>query len=338
MLRPFRLDRFRLLWLTLVLALLSGVACAPLRERPVERIAAPRLWQAHFVAADGAVLPVRAWLPKQGPAKAVIVALHGFDDYSKFFAAPGAYLSARGLACYAYDQRGFGNAPGRGRWPGARAFLDDLRDFVAEARRLNPGAPLYILGESMGGAEAILAMTGDDPPQADGLILAAPAVWGRIAMPWYQRWLLESAMAATPWMELTGSGLHILASDNIEMLRGLGRDPLVIKATRVDAIYGLVDLMDAALERSARLRTGTLVLYGERDEVVPREPIRLMLAKMRGADARVAIYEQGYHLLLRDLQAQKPWDDILAWIGNRDAPLPSGADRRIASLREVFLQ
>lgn len=330
-----RLDRSRpLRRLTLTLVLLSQIACAPVRDRPLERGATPQLRPAHFVAADGAVLPVRAWLPKPGPVAAVIVALHGFGDYSNFFAAPGAYLSARGIACYAYDQRGFGNAPGRGRWPGTRAYLEDLRDFVAEAKRRHPGAPLYILGESMGGAEAIVAMTGDDPPPADGLILSAPAVWGRVAMPWYQRWLLEGAMATAPWMELTGSGLNILASDNIEMLRGLGRDPLVIKATRVDAIYGLADLMDQALERSARLRTQTLVLYGERDEVVPREPIRLMLAKMQGADAKVALYEQGYHLLLRDLQARKPWDDILAWIARSDAPLPSGADRRLAWLAE----
>src|SRR3546814_11848388 len=41
---------------------------------------------------------------------------------------------------------------------------------------------------------------------------------------------------------------------------------------------------------------------------------------------RLAIYPEGYHLLLRDLQANRVVDDILAWIANRDAPLPSGAD------------
>jgi hypothetical protein len=32
-------------------------------------------------------------------------------------------------------------------------------------------------------------------------------------------------------------------------------------------------------------------------------------------------------MLLRDLQAETVWRDILAWIENADAPLPSGAER-----------
>ena len=58
------------------------------------------------------------------------------------------------------------------------------------------------------------------------------------------------------------------------MLRALGRDPLVIKETRVDTIYGLVDLMDAALAAAPRLDAPMLVMYGAHDEIVPRPPIR----------------------------------------------------------------
>ena len=53
-------------------------------------------------------------------------------------------------------------------------------------------------------------------------------------------------------MTLTGSGLHILPSDNIPMLREFSRDPLVIKETRVDTIKGLVLLMSEALEAAPR--------------------------------------------------------------------------------------
>ncbi len=292
-------------------------------------VSAPVLARAHFVAADGAVLPVRAWVPQGEPPKAVIVALHGFNDYSNFFAKPGEYLSRQGIACYAYDQRGFGNAPGRGLWAGVGAYADDLRDFAAQARHRHPGVPLYVLGESMGGAVAIVAMASAPSPVADGLILSSPAVWGRATMPWWQRVLLEITVHTVPWLRLTGEGLKIMASDNIEMLRGLGRDPLVIKATRLDALYGLADLMDAALADAGKLSATTLVLYGEHDQVVPREPVELMLAEMHAPQTRVAFYANGYHMLLRDLQAEKPWRDIAAWIESHNAPLPSGADRRV---------
>ena len=80
---------------------------------------------AALYAADGQVLPLRKWLP-DGAVKAVILALHGFNDYSNAFEGPGEVWAHRGIATYAYDQRGFGGAPGRGLWPGRAALAARL--------------------------------------------------------------------------------------------------------------------------------------------------------------------------------------------------------------------
>ena len=130
-------------------------------------------------------------------------------------------------------------------------------------------------------------------------------------------------------VRLTGEGLNLKPSDNIKMLRALGRDPLVIKKTRVDAIYGLVNLMDIALDRSINFSENTLILYGEKDEIIPLQPTRLMLnrfPKSSRSRQRIAVYKDGYHMLLRDLNAKRPWMDILTWIKNNDLPFSSGAD------------
>jgi acylglycerol lipase len=78
----------------------------------------PRFTAESFVAADGQVLPLRRWLPPggngAGQVKAVILALHGFNDYNNAFEGPGEAWAKRGIATYAYDQRGFGAAPERG--------------------------------------------------------------------------------------------------------------------------------------------------------------------------------------------------------------------------------
>ena len=298
----------------------------PLVNQPGKQVAAPILEAGRYTTGDGAVLPVRSWLPKDGTIKAVIIALHGFNDYSNAFAAPGSYLSRHGIACYAYDQRGFGAAPVRGLWAGTEAYTNDLTGFVTEVRNLHPAVPLYVLGESMGGAVTIVAMTGSNPPRADGVILVAPAVWARNTMPWYQRWLLAVASHTVPWMELTGKGLGVVPSDNIEMRRALGRDPLVIKATRIDTMYGLTNLMDEALSRADRLPLPTLVQYGKHDQVIPKVPTFLMLDKMPVSTGK-AFYEQGYHMLLRDLQGEKPLADIVAWVTDHGKPLPYGADQ-----------
>jgi alpha-beta hydrolase superfamily lysophospholipase len=298
----------------------------PTVNSPGKQISAPKIGTDHFTTFDGVLLPLRIWLPKDVPVKAVIIALHGFNDYSNAFASTGTYLNRQGIACYAFDQRGFGSAPGRGLWAGNSAYSNDLTSFAGELRKRHPGVPLYVVGESMGGAVTIVAATGSNPPAVDGLILVAPAVWGRQTMPWYQRWLLAVSSHILPWLELTGKGLHISPSDNREMLRALGRDSLVIKATRIDTLYGLTNLMDEALSRAEKLQLPVLVLYGRHDQVIPHTPMLQMLAKVP-LTTRVAFYEHGYHMLLRDLQAEKPLADIVAWIADHAARLPYGTDR-----------
>ena len=110
---------------------------------------------------------------------------------------------------------------------------------------------LYLLGDSMGGAVAVVAVqtreSGTPVPDVDGVILTAPAVWAARRWTSCPGWPWGGVRLA-PGLTLTGRGFEIKPSDNIAMLRALSRDPLVIKETRVDTIYGLVDLMDAALD------------------------------------------------------------------------------------------
>jgi acylglycerol lipase len=306
-----------------VVSLLLLSACAPRVNYPGPLVTEPKIRNGHFIAGDGAMLPVLSWLPKLTPVKAVIVAVHGFNDYSHSFTIPGSYLTSYGIACYAYDQRGFGGAPGKGLWSGVDAYTNDLSSFVKVVRKLHPDVPIYIMGESMGGAVTIVTLTGNNPPPIDGVILVAPAVWGRDTMPWYQRWLLAVTSHTVPWMELSGSGLGITPSDNIEMRKSLYNDPLVIKGTRVDAMYGLTNLMDEALAQAGMLRLPVLILYGKKDQVIPKEPMFRMLEKMPST-TRKAFYQQGYHMLLRDLYREKPLIDIATWISDHNKPLTYG--------------
>jgi len=319
--------------LVLILAL-AVAACAPRLAPPGPGPAAPLMDSTtkEFQTRDGTRLPLRAWLPTDGAApKALILALHGFNDYSHAFATPGLYLAMQDVATFAYDQRGFGKAPHRGLWAGADVLTADLADAARALRARYPGVPLYLLGDSMGGAVVAATLTGPETPPVDGIILAAPAVWARSAMPLPHRIALWISAHTVPWMDVSGRGLGIQASDNIEMLRALGRDPLVIKETRVDAVHGLVDLMDQALAAAPNLQVPTLLLYGEKDQVIPAEPIlrfwRDLPATARPHQRR-ALYADGWHMLLRDLQAKVVLDDIAHWIEDPQAPLPSGAEAR----------
>ena len=130
-----------------------------------------------------------------------------------------------------------------------------------------------------------------------------------------------------PWAEATGRGLGIRASDNRDAIIKLRDDPLVIKSARIDTVWGLVNLMDDALEGAEVLSQDVLVLYGTHDMLIP-EDATAMLARRLGPDSRWAVYDTGWHMLLRDHGAAIVLDDIASWIGSPGTPLPSGAEQR----------
>ena len=324
---------FRALSILICTAALS--ACAPRVAPPGPGPATPRLTEAAFITADGTELKVRRWLPEGAAPTAVVLAVHGFNDYSRAFDkapdAPGVgpFLAARGIAVYAYDQRGFGTSPYAGLWPGRDVMVRDFKDFAGVLKVLYPATPLYGLGESMGGAVVMAALADPEPPPIAGAVLAAPAVWGKSTMPMIYRAALWLGTRIVPGWRPTGQSLGRLASDNLEALRENGRDPLFIKRTRIDSVYGLSGLMDEALAAAPNIsQTPVLYLYGHNDKIIPKKPTRQALADLTKANAalRPAFYEKGWHMLLRDKEAPLVLADVAAFLNNPAAPLPSGAD------------
>lgn len=310
------------------LALLAGCAApriAPAGDRPGQAEATSR----YFITSDGLPLPHKSWRPEGEPA-AVLLMLHGFNDYSGAFRETGPKLAAAGVLAHAYDQRGFGGAPNRGLWPGGDALRQDATDFARTLKARHPDLPLFILGLSMGGAVAMTALA-ETPDLAAGAVLIAPALRGRQSLPAWQRWSLDVATATIPWYPATGQGLNIRPTDNIAALRRMSRDPYVLKETRIDALHGLVELMTEAEAAAAHQTTPLLILYGLKDDLVPKGPTLDALTTLPETARdrpphRLAVYDNGRHMLLRDLAADTAIADIVAWIADQRAPLPSGAD------------
>jgi len=302
--------------------MLSAAACSHAFVKSSEP-GNPAITAADFISFDGTHLPLRRWLPKE-KTHSVIIAVHGFNDYSHFIDNAANYFSQQGIAVYAYDQRGFGAAPDTGRWAGKQDMAHDLRTLINLMQRRYPDRPLFLLGESMGAA-VVLHTLANYNIDIDGVLLSAPAVWGWDAMPFWQRWGLKLAAISMPSMTFTGQSLQITASDNHAMLVAFSADPLVIKATRVDTVYGLVNLMQAGYEAVDKLQLPALILYGEKDEVIPKKAILDTFGTLaaKSETQRLQLYNNGYHMLLRDLQAEIIWRDIIIWIQNQSSQLPS---------------
>lgn len=316
------------------LATTLTAACLPTvqrRQSPLRGFQGPRFdVEAHrFVSFDGAALGLSAWLPSGGQQpSAVIIGLHGMNDYAEAtFYLMGPWFAAQGVAFYAYDARGFGRSPERGVWGGQELMTEDLRAAVNLARQMYPNATLVVLGDSMGSAEAIATFGAPEAPHIDRLILTAPAVWGWSTMPEAYALTLWMAAHTFPWQPVQpprNITRHITPSDNVEMLRHIGRDRNMLFTTRIDALYGLVSLMETASRRTATLRGDVAFLYGAHDQIIPRASA-VRAASRLPPTARTAIYPDGYHMLIRDLHREVVYQDILSFIRDPAAPFPSNA-------------
>lgn len=312
----------------LALAGLLGACAAPAGD-PIDSPAPAANAVEAFTAADGVRLPIRTFSAGP-PPKAVLVALHGFNDYSGFIEDAAQYFSQAGIKTVAYDQRGFGAAPDRGKWAGTQAMVDDFLAVLHSVRRDHPDLPLFVLGASMGGSVIAVALAGETRIRIDGVILATPAIWSRDTMPWYQRFGIWLGAGMTPAMTLASKEFGIVPSDNAAMLAEFAKDPLVMRETRLDTLSGLTDLMDQAILSVPKIRLRTLVLYGLRDVMIPRRPMIALLERWPQDAAqsfRFGLYPDGYHMLLRDLQRMVVWKDIVSWMLRPDAILPSGFER-----------
>lgn len=300
--------------LVLILVISGLSACTPASIPLKTTPATPALVQQPLLrTSDGTELVMTRW-QAHGTPKAILLLIHGFNEYAGAFDEMCETLAQHGIEVWAYDQRGFGRSPYRGLWSSAERMAQDAREAASQLRQASPHQPLYVLGFSMGGAVTLLAAE-QDRLDADGIILAAPAVWTRATQPFYQRWAHQAALRLTPGWKPTGESLAIRPTDNRVMLRRIWKSPWMIKGARIDTLDGVVDLMDKAYDAADSLKIPVLLLYGANDQVIPKKPIERLWQRLpKSGDSHFIQYPQGWHMLGRDLNSKEVIGDIVRWM------------------------
>ena len=283
------------------------------------------------VMPDGTPLPLRRWgpAPEAGEApSAVVIGVHGFNDHAGSFLPTAAALVPDDVAVYAWDQRGFGASGERGRWPGTEQLLSDARWVIDQVRARYPDTPVHLVGLSMGGAIVGLLQASESPPSVASSVLVGPAFWGTQAMPWYQRAGLWIVKRLAPGLTLSARHLDVDPTDASAVKKQLASDPRRIWETRVDAMAGVSDLMDAALAAVPDLHGApTFILIAGEDEVIPAPATCAMFKRLPPSQRwRTAYYPAGYHMLTRFSGSDTVLADVRRFLSDADAPLPSGAE------------
>jgi alpha-beta hydrolase superfamily lysophospholipase len=264
------------------------------------------------VGSRGLLLFHRTWRPA-APPRAVLLNLHGLGDHSGLYGALGDRMVASGFAVHALDLRGNGRSPGkRGHVDAWSDYREDLRRFVELVRREEPGRPLFLLGNSLGGLIAIDYAL-HHPEGLRGVIAAAPPL-GRLSVPSVLLALGRVVSRIWPTFSLeTGMDLS-----------GLARDPAVVAELLADPLFHRVGSARLSTEvqaaiarvqsRAAEFPLPLLVLHGSKDRMVPPDGSRLFVARVVHPDKRLIEYPEGYHVLFADSDREQVLADLVHWI------------------------
>jgi alpha-beta hydrolase superfamily lysophospholipase len=126
---------------------------------------------------DSGVQSVSNWPVKPDEQKAIVVALHGFGLHKSVYQSLAEKFQTAGISTYAMDIRGFGSWSKNGglgvRFDPSKT-LDDVDEVLVDLRAQNPTTPIFLMGESLGGAMA-LAEVARHPHLVDGVVASVPA-------------------------------------------------------------------------------------------------------------------------------------------------------------------
>ncbi len=301
----------RILLAGLTLAVVGASMVKP-KRRKSKRTAALQLDGDRLIVGDGAVLPMTRWSSDVEP-RAIVLGLHAYGDYRRAFRLAGPWFADHGVEVIAYDQRGFGETESRGTWPGADNLIEDFSDVVSILRTSYPNLPLYVVGESMGGAIALAGLSSGQAEGVERLIVAAPGVGGDMPLRQLHDSVLRLAALALPWLaiELRRGGRPWL--DPSEAAR-LADDPQILRELSVGTYEGLVDLATIASENLRGALPPTLLLYGELDGTIPRRAIDDLARTLDQEQDDIRYYPDRHHLLLHEADAESIFADCLKWL------------------------
>lgn len=119
--------------------------------------------------------PTICWVDESVPIKGYLLCVHGLGLHKGTYSQFGERMAKSGWGVYACDVRGFGSFKDIGRattvdFPGC---LQDVHNALQMVQAQAKGKPVFIVGESMGGAIA-LHVTSMYPELVKGLISSVP--------------------------------------------------------------------------------------------------------------------------------------------------------------------
>ena len=258
------------------------------------------------------------WVNPDVKAKGIVVCIPGFGLHRSSFKELGQKLAEQGLLVYAYDVRGFGaytSMKARDRIDLVKT-IEDLENSLKTIRRDNPGLPVFVLGESMGGSIA-LQLTAKHPELIDGLIAAVPSSKR------YRQWKLTSKIGLAM---VTGNREPINAAPAVvnrettdtSLKHELVEDPESRFTATPAEFLAVSKFLSQNKKMAAQITKTPVIMYqGVHDLLIRPEGTINLFRKIGTRDKDLSLIGRSQHLLFEQGQfSNNLLNSLCDWIKN----------------------
>ena len=249
--------------------------------------------------------PCRSWVNPNEKPVAALLCIHGLGLQSNSYEFFAKEQSNRGIAVYAIDVRGFGSwmkSNGKEKVNFDDCLLD-IKQAVESIKSAHPGLPVYVLGESMGGAIALRAAS-MYPDIIDGLVSSVPAG---------ERFKQEKTSMKVFLNLLTGTNLANVGGDiinqatqNDKLKAQWSGDPLSRLNLTAAELIQFQDFMNSNHDAAKKVTDmPVLFVQGNGDKLVKPEGTWELFNSVASTD-KSFFGVPGEHLIFEEAQTQQP--------------------------------
>jgi len=272
-----------------------------------------RTWEAADTGAEelNRSLPARTWgTASECMAGALLV--HGLGAHSGWFEGFGRRLKVRRIYTVAYDQVGFGRRRQQ-VFTSYNQWLDDINTAFDFVRATIGEKPLYIMGNSMGAAVALRAVSnGDISPK--GIVLMSPGFdgnWGAFTLPYRVRAICQALTQPDTEIDLPYS--TDLVTRDTSVRQWIKNDPERRFRLPARMLLELLKLTSDLASRSRKVRCPVLMLNAGVEKIVNTDVSDKLFNGLLCPKQR-KIFTEAWHDLMFDPVIDEMTDGVVAWI------------------------
>ncbi|MBY0356403.1 MAG: lysophospholipase [Candidatus Obscuribacterales bacterium] len=247
--------------------------------------------------------PCLSWVDLNNEAKAAILCVHGLGLHNGTYKEFGERMSKLGYAVYAVDVRGFGSFKGASdrRKVDFDGCLEDVHKTLKVIHKVHPKLPVFILGESMGGAIA-LRETAMYPELVDGLVSSVPA--GSRFKQNQTALKVGLKLLTNPDKEFDiGSSVVAQATDKPELKEAWSKDPLARMQLSPKELVQFQSFMNENQQSAKNIKnTPVLMVQGCKDKLVKRKGTLAIFNALACQDKEMILIQNAEHLIFEEGQ------------------------------------